>query len=64
MPVSFYYGILLAVALAYVLGWTPLGRSMVFVGANRRSPGWPASGSSGSASGAYVAGGLLAGLAG
>ena len=34
MPISFYYGIVLAVVIAYVLGWTPFGRGMLFVGAS------------------------------
>lgn len=35
LPVSFYYGLALAVAFAYVLAFTPLGRHMRFVGASR-----------------------------
>ncbi len=35
LPISFYYGIIVAVAFAVVLGYTPLGRHMRFVGANR-----------------------------
>lgn len=35
LPVSFYYGIAIAVVFAVVLGYTPLGRHMTFVGANR-----------------------------
>lgn len=35
LPVSFYYGLAIAIAFAYVLGATPLGRHMRFVGANR-----------------------------
>lgn len=35
MPVSFYYGIVLALLIAYVMAWTPFGRAVVFVGANR-----------------------------
>lgn len=35
LPISFYYGIALALAFAYVLAFTPLGRHMQFVGANR-----------------------------
>jgi ribose transport system permease protein len=35
LPISFYYGIALALIFAYVLGFTPLGRHMQFVGANR-----------------------------
>lgn len=35
LPVSFYYGLALALAFAYLLAFTPLGRHMQFVGANR-----------------------------
>jgi ribose transport system permease protein len=35
LPISFYYGIVLVLIFAYVLGYTPLGRHMRFVGANR-----------------------------
>jgi ribose transport system permease protein len=35
LPVSFYYGLALALAFAYLLAFTPLGRHMRFVGANR-----------------------------
>jgi ribose transport system permease protein len=35
LPISFYYGLALVGVFAYVLGMTPLGRHMRFVGANR-----------------------------
>lgn len=35
LPLSFYYGLLLALIFAYVMYWTPLGRHIAFVGANR-----------------------------
>jgi len=35
LPVSFYYGVVLAAGFAYLLAFTPLGRHMRFVGANR-----------------------------
>jgi len=35
LPLSFYYGLVLAVLFAYVMYWTPLGRHVAFVGANR-----------------------------
>jgi ribose transport system permease protein len=35
LPASFYYGIVLTLAFAYILWLTPLGRHMRFVGANR-----------------------------
>ena len=64
MPVSFYYGILLAVVLAYLLGWTPLGRSMIFVGANPEVARLAGIRVQRIRAGAYLAGSLLAGLAG
>jgi len=35
LPITFYYGIAIALVFAYVLGFTPLGRHMRFVGSNR-----------------------------
>jgi ribose transport system permease protein len=35
LPVSFYYGVVLVLAFAYLLAFTPLGRHMRFVGASR-----------------------------
>ena len=35
LPISFYYGVVLVLIFAYVLGFTPLGRHMRFVGASR-----------------------------
>ena len=35
LPLSFYYGVLLMLAIAYVLRYTPFGRQLIFVGANR-----------------------------
>lgn len=64
MPISFYYGIALAVLLAYLIGWTPTGRSMVFVGANREVARLAGVRVQRIRFGAYVAAGLLAGVAG
>jgi ribose transport system permease protein len=64
MPVSFYYGILLALLIAYVLGWTPLGRHMLFVGANREVARLAGIRVQRIRAGAYLAASLLAGLAG
>jgi ribose transport system permease protein len=64
MPVSFYYGIGLALGLAYLLAWTPVGRSMVFVGANREVARLAGIRVQRVRFGAFVGGGLLAGLAG
>jgi ribose transport system permease protein len=35
LPLSFYYGLILCVGFAYFLAWTPAGRHVIFVGANR-----------------------------
>jgi ribose transport system permease protein len=35
LPISFYYGVAIVLVFAYVLGFTPLGRHMRFVGSNR-----------------------------
>ena len=35
LPLSFYYGIVIALVFAYIVSFTPLGRHMTFVGANR-----------------------------
>jgi len=64
MPISFYYGIALAALLTYVLAWTPMGRSMVFVGANREVARLAGIRVQRIRFGAYVVAGLLAGLAG
>lgn len=64
LPVSFWYGLLLAGGLAYLLGWTPLGRSMVFVGANPEVARLAGIRVQRIRAGAYLAGSLLAGLAG
>lgn len=64
MPVSFYYGLGLAALIAYVIAWTPMGRSMVFVGANREVARLAGIRVQRIRFGAYVTAGLLAGLAG
>jgi ribose transport system permease protein len=35
LPLSFYYGLVLTAIFAYLMSFTPLGRYMTFVGANR-----------------------------
>jgi ribose transport system permease protein len=35
LPLTFYYGVVIALLFAYVASFTPLGRRMTFVGANR-----------------------------
>jgi ribose transport system permease protein len=64
MPVSFYYGILLALFIAYVIAWTPLGRAVVFVGSNREVARLAGIRVNRIRFASYVLGSLLAGLAG
>lgn len=64
LPVSFYYTLLLAAAFAYVIAWTPLGRHMVFTGANREVARLAGINVNRIRAGAYVVGALVAGLAG
>lgn len=64
LPVSFYYGLALAVVIAYILGFTPLGRHMTFVGANREVARLAGVAVDRVRVGAYIAGGTLAGLGG
>jgi ribose transport system permease protein len=64
LPLSFYYGLALCLGFAYVITWTPLGRHIVFVGANRevaRLAGIPVNRIR---AGSYIAAGTIAGLAG
>lgn len=64
MPVSFYYGIALSVFVAYLLAYTPLGRHMLFVGANREVARLAGIRVQRIRAGAYIFGALLAGMAG
>lgn len=64
LPVSFYYGALIALVIAYVLAWTPLGRSIVFVGANREVARLSGIRVNRLRCGSYLVGSLLASFAG
>lgn len=64
MPVSFYYGIAIALLIAYVIAWTPFGRAVVFVGANREVAHLAGIRVNRIRFASYVVGALLAGLAG
>lgn len=64
MPVSFYYGIVLAAVFAYISGWTPLGRHMLFVGANREVARLAGIRVGRIRTGSYIAASVLAGMAG
>ncbi|MCW2786070.1 MAG: inner-rane translocator [Marmoricola sp.] len=64
LPLSFYYGLALCIGFAYVLTWTPLGRHIVFVGANREVARLAGISVDRIRAGSYVAASLVAGMAG
>jgi ribose transport system permease protein len=64
LPASFYYGLALALLLAYMMRFTALGRHMAFVGANREVARLAGVRVRRIRIGAYVAAGLFSGLGG
>jgi ribose transport system permease protein len=64
LPLSFYYGLLLCAGFAYVLTWTPLGRHIVFVGANREVARLAGINVNRIRAASYVTGATVSGLAG
>ncbi|MEF2978714.1 ABC transporter permease [Subtercola sp. YIM 133946] len=64
LPISFYYSILLALILTYVLWRTPLGRHMSFIGANREVARLAGVRVNQIRFGAYVFAALIAGVGG
>jgi len=64
LPVSFYYGVGITLVFAYVLGFTPLGRHMQFVGANREVSRLAGVRVNAIRFGAFVAAGALCGIGG
>ncbi|GAB7005493.1 ABC transporter permease [Nocardioides sp. AN3] len=64
LPLSFYYGLALCLGFAYLLAWTPLGRSIVFVGANRDVARLAGINVNRIRAGSYLAASLVAGLSG
>lgn len=64
LPLLFWYGLILVAVVAYIMSATPLGRHMLFVGANRNVARLAGVNVSRVRAGAYVASALLAGLAG
>ena len=64
MPISFYYAIGLAVLFAYILSYTPLGRHLTFVGANREVARLAGIRVNSIRAGSYIVGAFLSGLAG
>jgi ribose transport system permease protein len=63
MPVDFWYGLALAAVFAYVCAWMPLGRRVMFVGANREVARLAGIRVNRIRAGSYIVAGLLAGLA-
>jgi ribose transport system permease protein len=64
LPLSFYYGVILCVVFAYVLAFTPLGRHILFVGANRDVARLAGINVSRIRVGSYLGASLIAGLGG
>jgi ribose transport system permease protein len=64
LPLSFYYGLILCAGFAYLLTWMPLGRHIIFVGANRDVARLAGINVDRIRAGSYVAASLVAGLAG
>ncbi|MER7796787.1 ABC transporter permease [Microbacterium sp. NPDC096154] len=64
LPVGFYLGLILMLGFAYVLQFTPLGRNMRFVGANREVSRLAGVRVDRVRLGAFVAAGAIAGLGG
>jgi ribose transport system permease protein len=64
LPLSFYYGLILCAGFAYVLTWMPIGRHIVFVGANREVARLAGINVDRVRAGSYIAASLIAGLAG
>lgn len=64
LPLSFYYGLAACIIFAYVLSWTPMGRHVIFVGANREVARLAGINVDRVRAASYVMAGLVAGLAG
>jgi len=64
LPVGFYEGVILLLFFAYVMRFTPLGRNMRFVGANREVSRLAGIRVTRIRFGAFVTAGLIAGLGG
>jgi ribose transport system permease protein len=64
LPLSFYYGLILCAGFAYMLTWTPIGRHIIFVGANREVARLAGINVNRVRASSYIAASLIAGLAG
>jgi ribose transport system permease protein len=64
LPISFFYGVALALLVGYVMRFTALGRHMAFVGANREVARLAGVRVARIRTGAYVVSGLICGVGG
>jgi ribose transport system permease protein len=64
LPISFFYGVALALLIAYVMRFTALGRHMAFVGANREVARLAGVRVTRIRMGAYTVSGLICGVGG
>lgn len=64
LPISFYYGVALAVVFAYVMYLTPFGRHVAFVGANRDVARLAGINVNRIRAASYIVDGVIAGFAG
>ena len=64
LPMSFFYGVVLAIIIAYVMRFTALGRNMAFVGSNREVARLAGVRVARIRVGSYVVSGLLCGIGG
>ena len=64
LPITFYLGLVLMLGFAYLLAFTPLGRNMRFVGANREVARLAGVRVTRIRMGAFIVAGLIAGLGG
>jgi ribose transport system permease protein len=64
LPLSFYYGLVLTVIFAYIMSFTPLGRYMTFVGANREVARLAGIRVRRIRMGAFIAAGIICGVGG
>jgi ribose transport system permease protein len=64
LPITFFYGVALVLALTYLMRFTPLGRHMNFVGANREVARLAGVRVRRIRMGSYIASGLICGVGG
>ncbi|XPP26747.1 MAG: ABC transporter permease [Leucobacter sp.] len=64
LPLLFWYGVILVILVAYIMGATPTGRHMTFVGSNRAVAALAGIAVARVRVGAYLSSALLSGLAG